>query len=343
MRLKTFTARSIAQALQQVRLELGEDAVILSTESGRGGARLVAALPPLPDAEQVLDAALGEAGAAMAAPTGGAPVAASAPTPTPAAAGLRAALAWHGVPAGLAERLLRGTAVSSEAEPAAVLAAGLEVMLGFQPLAARTGGRPVMLVGPPGVGKTLTAAKLIVDAHRHGRPVFAASCDTRRAGGVEQLEAFTRILELPLARIGDAAGLADAVAAAVAGSTVIIDTAGCCPFSRDDTQALAALIEAAEAEPVLVLAAGGDAAEAGETGAAFAQLGCRRMIATRIDVSRRLGCLVAAAAGGRLALAGAAVGPHAAEPPAAVSPLSLARLLLSTAPAATPTDPRKAS
>ena len=335
MRLKTFTARTIAQALQQVRLELGEDAVILSTESGRGGARLVAALPPSPDAEQVLDAALAApAGASVAAAAEGVQGAG----PPPATARLRPVLAWHGVPAGLAERLLRGVSASGGAEPAAVLAAGLDAMLGFQPLAERVGGRPLMLVGPPGVGKTLTAAKLIVGAHRRGRPVFAASCDTRRAGGIEQLEAFTRILNLPLARIGDAGGLADAVSAAIAGSTVIIDTAGCCPFSRDDTQGLAALIEAAEAEPLLVLAAGGDAAEASETGAAFAQLGCRRMIATRIDVSRRLGCLVAAAAGGRLAVAGAAVGPHAAEPPAAVSPLSLARLLLSTAPAAAPTE-----
>lgn len=339
MRLKTFTARTIAQALQQVRLELGEDAVILSTESGRGGARLIAALPPSPEAEQVLDAALGAtAGTAVAAAAGHSSVAVLAPAP--AAAGLRAALAWHGVPAGLAERLLRGAA-SGGVEPAAVLAAALDAMLGFQPLADRAGGRPVMLIGPPGVGKTLTAAKLIVDAHRRGRPVFAASCDTRRAGGIEQLEAFTRILELPLVRIGDPAGLGDAVAAAVAGSSVIIDTAGCCPFSRDDARTLAALIEAAEAEPVLVLAAGSDAAEAGETAAAFAQLGCRRMIATRIDVSRRLGCLVAAAAGGRLALAGAAIGPHAAEPPAAVSAVSLARLLLSAAPAHEPDASRK--
>lgn len=339
MRLKTFTARTIAQALQQVRMELGEDAVILSTESGRGGARLVAALPPSADAEQVVDAALAAAaGTAVVAAAAGGAVAA----PPPATDGLRAALAWHGVPAGLVERLLRGAVASDAAEPAAVLAAALDAVLGFQPLADRAGGRPVMLVGPPGVGKTLTAAKLIVDAHRRGRPIFTASCDTRRAGGIEQLEAFTRILELPLVRISEPAGLGDAVAAAVAGSTVIIDTAGCCPFSRDDTQTLAPLIEAAEAEPVLVLAAGSDAAEAGETAAAFAQLGCRRMIATRIDVSRRLGCLIAAAAGGRLALAGAAIGPHAAEPPAPVSPLSLARLLLSTAPALALADPRKA-
>jgi flagellar biosynthesis protein FlhF len=163
---------------------------------------------------------------------------------------------------------------------------------------------------------------------------MAASCDTRRAGGIEQLEAFTRILDLPLARIGEAAELAT-FAAAAAGNVTIIDTAGSCPFSGAEMRALEDLIEAADAEPVLVLAAGGDAAEAGETAAAFARLGCRRMIATRIDVSRRFGGLVAAAAGGRLALAGVGIGPHAAEPPAAVNSLSLAKLFLSAARPAT--------
>ena len=88
------------------------------------------------------------------------------------------------------------------------LAAALDAALTFQPFTDRSSGRPIMLVGPSGVGKTLTAAKLIVDARRRGRHIVAASCDTRRAGGIEQLEAFTRILELPLARIDEAAELA---------------------------------------------------------------------------------------------------------------------------------------
>lgn len=334
MRLKTYTARTLAQALQQARRELGEDAVILSTESGRSGARLVAALPPPAGAEAALDQVLAAAPEAEAGDRDATP-AAAADRPR-----LRGALAWHGVPAALTGHLLRAAA-SAAAGPEETLAAALDALLAFQPLAPRSSGRPVMLVGPPGVGKTLTAAKLIVDAHRRGRAVLAASCDTRRAGGIEQLEAFTRILGLPLARIEAPTGLSAAVAAAVAGGTVIIDTAGACAFSRDEMHALASLIEAAEAEPMLVLAAGGDAAEAAETAAGFARLGCRRLIATRIDVSRRLGGLLAAAAAGRLAFAGAAIGPHAAEPPSPVSASSLARLLLSTAPASGPDPLRK--
>lgn len=345
MRLKTFTAPTVAQALQKVRAELGEDAIILSTESGRGGARLVAALEV---AEHDGD---GEAVAAEA--YEGADEAP--PSPGAARDDLRAALLWHGIPAPLGERLLRSALLPEPREKAVSLAAALDAALSFQPLTDRLSGRPIMLVGPAGVGKTLIAAKLIVDAHRRGRPVAAASCDTLRAGGIEQLEAFTRILGLPLSRVEQTADLASLAAAAAAGSAAIVDTAGCCPFSGEEMQALEEQIEAAEAEPVLVVAAGGDANEAAETAAAFARIGCRRMIATRIDVSRRLGGLVAAAAGGRLAIAGAGIGPHAAEPLAPVNALSLAKLLLSAAavtssgstlapvPTAAPAaDPRKA-
>ncbi len=37
MRLKTFTAPTMAKAMDQVRRELGEDAIIVSTRSGTGG------------------------------------------------------------------------------------------------------------------------------------------------------------------------------------------------------------------------------------------------------------------------------------------------------------------
>jgi flagellar biosynthesis protein FlhF len=96
--------------------------------------------------------------------------------------------------------------------------------------------------------------------------------------------------------------------------------------------ALAAFVDATRAEPLLVLAAGADAMEAGDVATAFAGIGCRRIIATRLDVARRLGALLSAADIGRLALAGATAGPHAAEAVSTLSPFSLGRLLLSTTP-----------
>ena len=46
MRLKTYTAASMAQAMAQIRGELGQDAIIVSSETDRGGrsVRVVAAV-----------------------------------------------------------------------------------------------------------------------------------------------------------------------------------------------------------------------------------------------------------------------------------------------------------
>jgi flagellar biosynthesis protein FlhF len=200
-----------------------------------------------------------------------------------------------------------------------------------------------MLIGPPGVGKTTVAAKLIVGAHRRGRKILAVSCDLLRAGGIDQLQAFTRILGLTLETAETPQDLAGIVGAAN-GSDVVIDTAGTSPLSARHMGALAAFVDAARAEPLLVLAAGSDAMEAGDVATAFAGIGCRRIIATRLDVARRLGALLSAADIGRLAFAGATAGAEVAEAVSPLSPLSLARLLLSTTPRHVPLlDPEEDS
>jgi flagellar biosynthesis protein FlhF len=334
MRVRTFTAPSLAQAMAQVRSELGDDAVIISTRTGAygRGAQVEAAVEP-PDADEAVFDRWEE----------------DRSQPAPADDHLRRALAYHGVPQPLAIRLLQAAAApaddpdahpspganaSSREREAPALASALGAFLAFQPLGDARSWRPLMLVGPPGAGKTLSAAKLMVAAHRSGRNVLAATCDTRRAGGFEQLQAFTRILGVALAAADQPTALAAVVAPADRGAAAaaVIDTAGTNPFDAREMRALGRLIEAADAEPLLVMAAGLDPREAGDVATAFARLGCRRMLATRLDVTRRLGALVAAAETGRLALAGVGISPDAADPPAPIAPLSLSRLLLSTTP-----------
>ena len=316
MRLRTFDAATMAEAMRQIRGELGEDAVIISSQSKRGGrgVRVVAAVDGKDPDEAAFDGWTGEEPASVA-PEGE----------------FSHALAYHGVPAALARRLDRAATVLAQQDATAALTAALDGAFGFQPLEDRLSPRPLMLVGPPGVGKTTVAAKLIVDAHRRGRRIIAVSCDLLRAGGIDQLQAFTRILGLTLATADTPQALARIVGGAN-GSDVVIDTAGTSPHSARDMDALAAIVDAARAEPLLVLAAGADAMEAGDVATAFAGIGCRRIIATRLDVARRLGALLSAADIGRLAFAGATAGAEAAEAVSPLSPLSLARLLLSTTP-----------
>ena len=328
MRLRTFTAPTIADAIQCVRDELGPDAVMLSTQRlGRGGGVKVTA-----GIETVESSSAGLAQGARAA--------------IEAIDAVGAALEFHGLPLPIADRLLAAAADLPADDAALALAGALDARFGFAPIVGGPGFadssvalRPVMLVGTPGVGKTASVAKLATRARLAGRLVTAVTCDILRAGAVEQLATYTRLLQIPAFRAKDAATLVRALGTAPAGALLLIDTVGSNPLDPRDMRALAELIDAAKPDLALVLAAGGDVAESAECAAAFAELGATRLIATRIDAARRLGGVLAAADVGRLSFAEFGVSPQIGDGLLPVNPVSLARLLLpeiETADAAQP-------
>ena len=77
----------------------------------------------------------------------------------------------------------------------------------------------------------------------------------------------------------------------------------------------------------VVIPAGADPGEAAEAAAALAEGGARLLVATRLDVARRLGSILAAAEAG-LALAEAGIGPGAADGLVPFTPALLAARLL---------------
>jgi flagellar biosynthesis protein FlhF len=204
------------------------------------------------------------------------------------------ALARHNMPAPLALRLAN-TPIGEA--------------LDFAPLPTE---RPLLLVGPPGAGKTLTCAKLAARATMAGHMPLVVTADGTRAGAVEQLAAFTRLLRLTLAVAAQPEVLAKSLQRREPGQPAFLDGFGCDPFDAEQAARLHRLIEAAGATPVLVLPAGLDAEEAEELARAFHLLGARHLIATRLDVARRLGGILAAASVG-LALTEAGVGPQVAR------------------------------
>jgi flagellar biosynthesis protein FlhF len=218
------------------------------------------------------------------------------------------ALARHNMPAPLAMRLA---------------AAPLGEVLSFAPLPTE---RPLLLVGPPGAGKTLTCAKLAARATMAGHTPLVVTADGTRAGAVEQLAAFTRLLRLTLAVAAQPEVLAKSLHRREPGQPAFLD--GCDPFDAEQAARLHRLIEAADATPVLVLPAGLDAEEAEELARAFHLLGARHLIATRLDVARRLGGILAAASVG-LALCEAGIGPQVARGLQPLTPDWLAARLVS--------------
>jgi flagellar biosynthesis protein FlhF len=289
MRLRTIRAARMGEAMAVLRAELGEDAVILGTRHVAGGVEVTAALESGDDEPLVI-----------------APDA-------PHAAPIPAALRRHNLPPALAQRLAGGT-----------LEAAIGRVFRFEalPLAA-----PLLLSGPPGAGKTTSCAKLATRLVLGGVKPLLISADGRRAGAAEQLAAFARVLDLPLAIANSPGALAKALARRAAGQPALVDLPGCDPFDGAAARRHAALAEAARGAPVLVLPAGLDAEEAAETARAFHLLGCRHLLPTRLDAARRLGGVLAAAAAADLAFTEAGTGMEVADGLTPLAPAWLAQRL----------------
>jgi flagellar biosynthesis protein FlhF len=307
MRLKVYQAPNIGAAMAMVRTELGPDALILATRPAEDGVEITAALEPESHV--------------------------SAPLPDPHRAAI---LRWHGVP---------GELVDALASPD--LVASLEGHFAFGQLALHSGAPPLLLFGPPGAGKTLTVARLATRLVLAGQAPLVVSADGQRAGAADQLAAFTRLLGLTLIVADEPLTLARALTRRQDGCPVLIDMPGLDHNAPADRGVARELMAASAGQSALVLPAGLDPAEAGEIGDGFKQLGARTLIATRLDQSRRLGGILAAAKCG-LAFAEAGVGPSAADGLCSLTPTFLAERLeagprTASAAARLPFDPTQAT
>ncbi|WP_281301738.1 MULTISPECIES: hypothetical protein [unclassified Iodidimonas] len=331
MRLKSFSAKSMKEVMAQVREALGPDAIILSVEQGKAGAGV-----------RVTAASDNEALPEQQAPT------ITAPPPSPATederrgpafvsrdfdlADLKAAISHHGLPYELADRVISMAQAFDAASLADALAHSFESLIGFSPLGLAL-PRPVMLVGPPGAGKTVSAAKLAAEARVNGHSIRLITTDTVKSGGVHQLEHYARLMDVAVITAQDEAALAKAIHKGAPPELTLIDSCGINPYSMDELERTVRLLKAADAEPVLVLPAGLDPAESADIAEIFAQMGTRRFIATRLDGARRYASLLSIARGGHLSLAGLSRSPYVADPLETPAPLMLARLF-ATLPAA---------
>jgi flagellar biosynthesis protein FlhF len=290
MRLKLFRAPAMAAAMAQVRAELGPDALILGTRRIASGVEITAALEP--------DDPL---------------------PPSPPDPARLAALQFHAVPATLQASLQAGA-----------LDAALAEALSFDTLKLAAEASPLLLSGPPGAGKTLTVARLATRLVLAGTMPMVVTADGKRAGATEQLAAFTRLLGIDLIVASHPVTLGRALARRQEAAPVLIDSPGCDPFDPAQVDGLAALATTASARIVVVLPGGMDPAEAADLAAAYAAAGASQLVATRLDLARRLGGILAAAAAGRLALTEAGIGAGAADGLVPLTPTFLAERLLQT-------------
>ncbi len=330
MRLKTFTGSSMNDVMAQIKRELGEDAVIVSSRTlEEGGMRVTAAVDeePLRDPVEALVDGIEDPALLF----GGIRDYGDLPDPDldNKVERISKALLWHRVPADLHDRIVTAAEQSKNAGDArAVLAETFEQVFRFHPLEAKPFETPLMLVGQPGAGKTTTIAKIAARGVMENLKPAVITADTVRAGGVEQLAAFTKVLKLELAKVNSPDQLKDALNDNKKSDQILVDCPGVNAFDAASMKELHAFVKSSSMELIVALSGGMDVEESAEVARAFAVLGARSIIPTRLDISRRLGGILAAADQAGLAFAGMG---HKADIATGFAPLdakTLAALIL---------------
>jgi flagellar biosynthesis protein FlhF len=318
MRLRSFHGATLNEAMRSVREALGDDAIIVATrDDEKGGVRVTAAIDEAPPSARPDPVAQAEGSQALET--------------------IADALTRHQTSPAISEKLMATATQYAGEDPVLSLSAAFDTHMKFAPLLT---DKPVMLVGPSGAGKTLCTAKLATQSTMAKRTPTVISTDIERAGGLEQLAAFTRLLKVNLVEIEDCHALRDIISLQQS-NPVFIDTSGGNPFDANDRRTIADMI-AAVGDATLVLPAGMDAAEAVDLAHEFKSLGATRLLITRIDTVKRLGSLLRLAYDSHLPLCAYSASSKVTEPPRPLNPVALARLVLNIKEPAAAAAPKSA-
>ncbi|MBM3215310.1 flagellar biosynthesis protein FlhF [Candidatus Poribacteria bacterium] len=190
----------------------------------------------------------------------------------------------------------------------------------------------IAFVGPTGVGKTTTIAKLAARYHlQEKRPVRLVSVDTYRIAGADQLRTYARILGVPCDVAATPQGLAEIRQQAPRGEMLFLDTPGRSPRNSQQLAELRHLLDAAEpSETHLVVSSTTRLADLWEIARGFHALDPNRLIFTKLDESASYGNIVNFSYHQRLPLAYFTTGQTVPDDIEAASPDRLAQLLLRT-------------
>jgi flagellar biosynthesis protein FlhF len=218
---------------------------------------------------------------------------------TPAALRLVRRLVQRGVDNPLAEELSRLCTRESASPREPDMLEALETLLRRRLQPARTpwerGERRVLaMIGPTGVGKTTTIAKIAARALLDSRlKVSLVTVDTYRIGATEHLGRYGEIMGAPTHVARDAASLADAIALSSDADIVLVDTAG-----RPDAPSIAAQAQLLHTVPDieihLVLSAAAGAREIRAAAKRYEKVGVHRMIFSKLDEADGPGSVLSA-------------------------------------------------
>jgi flagellar biosynthesis protein FlhF len=190
--------------------------------------------------------------------------------------------------------------------------------------------RVVALVGPTGVGKTTTIAKLAANFRlKEKRKVGLITVDTYRIAAVEQLRTYADIIDLPMAVVSTPREMREAVTRMSDLEIVLMDTAGRSPRDEVKIQELRTMLIEAKADEVhLVLSAVGSAGGLKRTAEQFRPAGTTALVLTKLDEATSLGNVLPLLRASKLPLSYVTDGQNVPDDIEAADQRRLARMLL---------------
>lgn len=330
MHVKRLYKPTVREALAAAREQLGPSALVLSTEMvpapgwrgwmGQRVVRLTAAAERPTDTEPVVEAPVSE--------TRQEPSVRRTNPLDAARAGVAARLAAVGLDRVLADAIARRMSDAdcrggSDLALRRALAAELAELSGVDAQYERC----EVFVGPPGVGKTTTIAKIAAQERVQGDRRFnLVATDGFRAGAIEQLRGYAEVMGLPFRVARNGADLEEALT--MARHPVLVDTAGRSPSDTAVTELFDVLGRRTRIRTHLVIAADTSGPTARRILSRYAPLQPSRVVITKLDECDTVMPLIGAVRESGLPVSYLAAGQRVPEDLWRATPAGLAAALL---------------
>ncbi len=312
MRIKTFSAPDMTEAMARIRADLGDDAIIVSSQKINGGMRVTAAIE---ETEPENEKAKNEAGREPE---------------TTDLAPIKEALAYHKVPEVLAQRIILSAMEEPQKNALKALEFALSKSFLFSHLPDNKLPRTFMLLGAHGAGKTMAAAKMAAKAKMAGFAPGLITTDYAKPAAIDELSNIAKILDARFMKAKDPLTLADKISELKQTCDFIyIDTAGVNPLSKDSMASLSGFANLPDVIKILTVPAGQDVNDAAESANAFATyVPPEYILPTKADAARRLGAVLVSADIADLKFCDLSLSASLVRSLGPLTPLSLARLML---------------
>jgi len=295
-----FFGKTSREAMRQVRLALGAEALIISNRRVNGGVEVIAARPQHTRSQTPLEEQINRLQLQLSSQMETLLWGDSLRSHVPVFTAYQRLLAL-GYSTSLARELLTALPRSLDSEAAwhwvqQALLDRLPVLAETQ--ACLSPGATIALVGPTGVGKTTTLAKLAYQCVQlHGaQRVALISTDNYRIGAHEQLKIYARLLQVPVHSVRNEAQLREVLLSYGPQTTLLIDSVGVSQrdeFVRVQARLLASSARAVQRLLVVSAASSGETldevARAYKTDGGRALQGC---VVTKLDEANSYGPVV---------------------------------------------------